>query len=79
MRKIDNIEIGLDSSTTKVIEYDFKKHDSYLENIVDQYFLEVEWAEIIKESRHNQVLQDAIDRVKIIYHLSKQNEQRDRP
>ena len=29
------------------------------------------WEEIVREGRTNTVLQDALDRVKIIYHLSK--------
>ena len=29
------------------------------------------WEEIVREGRTNQALQDALDRVKIVYHLSK--------
>jgi hypothetical protein len=39
-----------------------------------QRFLQDElqlWEEIVREGRTNPVLQDALDRVKIIYHLSK--------
>ena len=39
-----------------------------------QRFLQDElqlWEEIVREGRTNQALQDALDRVKIVYHLSK--------
>ena len=39
-----------------------------------QRFLQDElqlWEEIVREGRTNPVLQDALDRVKIVYHLSK--------
>jgi hypothetical protein len=39
-----------------------------------QRFLQDElqlWEEIVREGRTNLVLQDALDRVKIVYHLSK--------
>jgi hypothetical protein len=29
------------------------------------------WEEVVREGRTNQALQDALDRVKIVYHLSK--------
>jgi hypothetical protein len=31
------------------------------------------WEDIVREGRTNQALQDALDRVKILYHLSKDN------
>lgn len=41
------------------------------ENLTVDYELETVWKEIIKESRTNTALQQAMDRVKILYHLSK--------
>lgn len=34
-----------------------------------------EWREILEAARENPTLQEALDRVKILYHLSKQNGQ----
>lgn len=47
--------------------------DPYMEHMGIQYELETVWKDIIKESRTNPTLQEAIDRVKILYHLSKDN------
>jgi hypothetical protein len=44
----------------------------YIE-IVGQYKQEREWIEINKAAKTNEALQNAIDRVKIIYYLSKEN------
>ena len=45
--------------------------DPFNENITINYELENTWKDILRESRTNQALQEALDRVKIIYHLSK--------
>jgi hypothetical protein len=45
--------------------------DPFNENITINYELETVWKDIIKESRTNPALQEALDRVKILYHLSK--------
>jgi hypothetical protein len=67
-------EIGADPSTRKEIGYSFGfQNDPYNKNIARNYFLEIEWASILKEAETNPVLQSAIDRVKIIYHLSKKD------
>ncbi len=67
-------EFGADPSTRQVIGYDYTlATDPMYKNIADRYFLEVEWADILKESHNNLALQEAIERVKLIYHLSKDN------
>jgi hypothetical protein len=45
--------------------------DPFNENLTINYELENTWKDIIKESRTNPTLQEAIERVKILYHLSK--------
>lgn len=64
-------ELGSDPSTRKIIGYTLEKNDPFYKNIADRYFLEVEWAKILKEAENNPALQNAIDNVKIVYHLSK--------
>lgn len=49
------------------------KHDSFTENIAINYELEILWKEILKESLTNNTLHEALERVKILYHLSKNN------
>lgn len=67
-------EFGADPSTRKIIGYDVKLEDNtYAKNFADRYFLEVEWADIIKEARTNPMLHDALERVKVLYHLSKKD------
>lgn len=67
-------EFGADPKDRFVIGYDYD--NDYIRSTTEKYFLEVEWADILKESRSNPVLQEAIDRVKILYHLSKKDESR---
>ena len=68
-------EFGADPADRKIIGYDYNSSNEYLNSFADQYYLETEWKDIIKEARSNTVLQEAIERVKIIYHLSKKNGQ----
>lgn len=69
-------EIGADPNTRTVVGYSLNTGSNpYLENLADNYFLEVEWASILKEAKNNPTLQEAIDRVKVLYHLSKKDEQ----
>ncbi len=49
--------------------------DPYWKDYMEKYRLEVEWAPILKAAEDNPALQQAIDRVKILYHLSKKHEQ----
>lgn len=69
-------ESGSDPSTREIIGYDYRFVDNSdcIENIVDRYYLEVEWADILHEAKTNLVLHDAVERVKIIYHLSKKED-----
>jgi hypothetical protein len=67
-------EAGADPATRKEIGYSFNTdNDPYYKNIARNYFLEIEWAAILKEAETNPALQSAIDRVKITYHLSKKD------
>jgi hypothetical protein len=43
-------------------------------NSSDDYFLENEWVEILKESETNPSLQLALNHVKLIYYLGKKDE-----
>lgn len=76
--RVDNIvyarESGSEPNTRKIIGYSLEKNqnDSYGKNIADRYFLEVQWAEILKAAEHSSALREAIERVKILYQLSKQ-------
>ena len=67
-------EAGSDPSTRIIIGKDFESN-SYYRDIADKYFMETEWAKILKAARTNSTLQEAIDRVKILYHLSENNGQ----
>lgn len=67
-------EFGADPNDRFIVGYDY--NDDYSKSIAEKYFLEVEWGAILKEAQSNPALQDAIDRVKILYHLSKKDESR---
>jgi hypothetical protein len=64
-------ESGSDPIDRFIIGQDYD--NEYMKSFSDQYYLETEWKEIIKEARTNPVLQAEIDRVKITYHLSKKD------
>lgn len=67
-------EFGADPRTRKVIGYNYPvTNDPLYTNIAEKYFLEVEWVAILAEGKSNPVLQEAIERVKILYHLSKKD------
>ena len=54
-----------------------RKHiDPFNENLTINYELENTWKDILRESRTNPTLQEAMERVKILYHLSKDHGQK---
>jgi hypothetical protein len=54
-----------------------RKHiDPFNENLTINYELENTWKDILTESRTNPTLQEAMERVKILYHLSKDHGQK---
>lgn len=63
---------GSDPSTREIIGQDYNPND-YSINIAEKYFIETEWTEILRAARTNPALQTAIDRVKILYHLSEED------
>ena len=50
--------------------------DPFSENLTINYELENTWKDILRESRTNPTLQEALERVKILYHLSKDHGQK---
>lgn len=63
---------GFGESNRVVIGYDY---DPSYKRIADNYFFETEWRDIIEASNSNPALQEALERVKILYHLSKKDGQ----
>lgn len=68
-------EFGADPSTRKAIGWDYDKRTRDGRPLVDHIRESKLWGEIFRSAEANPVLQDAIDRVKIIYELSKKDEQ----
>jgi len=66
-------EFGADPSSREAISWDYDPRTDdgrpLIEHIRDKQL----WGDIIKESKKNPLLQDALDRAKIIYELSKQD------
>jgi hypothetical protein len=65
-------EVGSDPSTRVIIGA--KYNTDFNNSVLDRWELEVEWKDILTAAKSNAALQTAIERVKIIYHLSKENE-----
>lgn len=47
--------------------------DSRVQQDLDRFRKDVLWTNILQEAEHNPALQDALDRAKLIYELSKQD------
>jgi hypothetical protein len=69
--KIYSREVGK-SERTMIGKY----IDPFNENLTINYELENTWKDILRESRTNPTLQEAMERVKILYHLSKDHGQK---
>jgi len=67
-------EAGSAPSTREIVGHDYKfgETDDYGKSIARKYFFEQEWLPILDEAEHNELLQDAIERAILIYHLSKE-------
>lgn len=56
-------------------QYDFfETNTSGVDQIIEDYRLQHEWMEISKSSKNNIALQKAIEQVRIIYYLSKEDD-----
>lgn len=67
-------ESGSDPSSRIVVGHDYVPNDDYYKSIANKYFMEVEWSAILRAAESNAALQEAIERVKIIYHLGQKDE-----
>jgi hypothetical protein len=65
-------EFGSDPSTRKEIGYDYDPRTSDGRPLHDHIMDSKMWGEIHRMAKTNPTLQEALDRVKIIYHLSKE-------
>ena len=66
-------EVGADPSTRKPIGWDYDPRTADGRPLRDHIMESKLWGEIMKEAEHNPALQEAIDRAKLIYHLSKED------
>ena len=64
-------EFGADPSTRKEIGWDYDPRTSDGRPLIDHLMDDKLWGEIRRASRTNTVLHEALERAKIIYHLSK--------
>jgi len=63
-------EFGSSDRTIVGYEYDPKEFETY-KRIAEDYLEDTLWQDIREQSKTNTVLQEALERVKILYHLSK--------
>ena len=68
-------EFGSNDRTIVGYDYDPKEFETY-KRIADDYLEDTLWQDIREEAKTNPVLQEALERVKILYHLSKDNGQK---
>ncbi len=48
--------------------------DSAVQDKIDKFSRDILWSNILKEAEHNPTLQDALERVKVLYELSRQEQ-----
>jgi hypothetical protein len=65
-------EFGADPSTRQVMGYDYRTSDG--KPLYDHIQEDKLWGEIRRAAKTNPTLQDAVDRVIMIYQLTKQHE-----
>jgi hypothetical protein len=65
-------EFGSTDRTIVGYDYDPKEFETY-KRIAEDYLEDTLWQDIKEEAKTNSVLQEALERVKILYHLSKNN------
>jgi hypothetical protein len=68
-------EFGSTERTIVGYDYDPKGFETY-KRIAEDYLEDTLWKDIREEAETNTVLQEALERVKILYHLSKNDEQK---
>jgi hypothetical protein len=66
-------EFGSTERTIVGYDYDPKGFETY-KKIAEDYLEDTLWKDIRTAAETNSVLQEALERVKILYHLSKDNE-----
>ena len=69
-------EFGADPSTRKEIGWNYDPRTSDGRPLRDHIMDDKLWGEIRRASRTNEALHEALERVKIIYYLSKENGQK---
>jgi hypothetical protein len=67
-------EFGSNERTIVGYDYDPKDFETY-KRIAEDYLEDTLWQDIREEAETNPTLQEALERVKILYHLSKDNGQ----
>ena len=67
-------EMGADPSTRREVGYNYDSRTSDGKPLADQIKDNQLWGEIHRAAKINPALQEALDRVKVIYELSKTNE-----
>jgi hypothetical protein len=67
-------EFGSSDRTIVGYDYDPKEFETY-KRIAEDYLEETLWKDIRTAAETNSVLHEALERVKILYHLSKDNGQ----
>ena len=66
-------EVGAEPSTRQVVGWNYDPRTSDGRPLHDHIMDDKLWGDIRREAKTNSTLQEALDRVKLIYHLSKQN------
>ena len=69
-------EFGSDADTRQAVGWDYDPRTPDGRPLQDHIMDDKLWGDIRRAATENKTLQDALDRVKILYHLSKENGQK---
>jgi hypothetical protein len=65
-------EVGADPSTRQAIGWDYDPDNQGFTNWSNKFAHDMIWDDIFKQAENSPALQEALERVKIIYYLSKE-------
>lgn len=68
-------EFGSEPDTRVAIGWDYDPNDNAYTSWAQQFTSDHMWKDIMVEAKRNPALQEALDRVKIVYYLSKEKQQ----
>ena len=69
---VDGTTVATDVETGEKLVIGYE-HDPFFKELTNSYFVETFWKDVLKAAETNVPLREAIERVKMLYYLSKEH------